>query len=274
MLERGWIKLHRKSLDHPVFQDAYLWKTFCYCLMQANHKGKRVLWNDKEMILQPGQFITGRASASGALQFKSKMWDRKCSALENLKILTRKTTNRWTLITIVNWDKYQLRDYEDDQADDQQMTSKGPANDHKQEGEEYHYVSKEKKSERNVVRKGPEHIKDILGSPQEISPTLSPPVSDNGRYPSAAQIYAALRLFFQEMERRTGIAARWPRDTTTKKHCLTMQQRGHTKAELEGAFRLLAKKYKDDGGLRLTNRRFSPAWELMDKLAFTRTRGG
>ena len=125
----GWIKLHRKLLDNPVFDDARLLKTLLYCLLRANHEEKRVLWNGKEMVLKPGQFITGRETASGDLKFKSKMWDRKRDILENFGILTKQTTNRFTLITIINWDKYQLQDCGNDQATDQQMTNKRPADD-------------------------------------------------------------------------------------------------------------------------------------------------
>lgn len=226
-------------------------------------------------MLKPGQFITGRRSASKMLKFKSKMWDRKRDVLENLEILTKQVTNQWTLITIINWEKYQLREDEVDQASDQPMTSGRPADDHRQEGEEDHHVSKVIDIDKHKVIKGrPQRVRDILKSPQKSSQTLSPSVTNNGKYPSADQIYAALLAFFRGIGRATGIEARWPRDTTTKKHCLTMQQRGHSRSELEKAFQLLTKKYKGEGSLRLTNRRFSPGWELMDKLQFVRQKEG
>ena len=34
----GWIKLHRKILDSPIFQNEKLFKVFAYCLMKASHK--------------------------------------------------------------------------------------------------------------------------------------------------------------------------------------------------------------------------------------------
>ncbi|HIA6871830.1 TPA: DnaD domain protein, partial [Staphylococcus aureus] len=34
----GWIKLHRKLLDSPIFQNEKLFKVFAYCLMKASHK--------------------------------------------------------------------------------------------------------------------------------------------------------------------------------------------------------------------------------------------
>ena len=45
----GWIKLHRKILDSPIFQNEKLFKVFAYCLMKASHKehtqlvGRRVV---------------------------------------------------------------------------------------------------------------------------------------------------------------------------------------------------------------------------------------
>lgn len=56
--------------------------------------------------------------------------------LENLENLTIKTTNKFSIITINNWDTYQSDETTNDQQSDQQATSKRPANDHKQESKE------------------------------------------------------------------------------------------------------------------------------------------
>ena len=40
----GWIKLHRKLLDSPIFQNEKLFKVFAYCLMKASHKDRTTCW--------------------------------------------------------------------------------------------------------------------------------------------------------------------------------------------------------------------------------------
>lgn len=56
--------------------------------------------------------------------------------LETMQNLTIKTTNKFSIITITNWDTYQSREDINDQQSDQHPTSKRPASDHKQEGKE------------------------------------------------------------------------------------------------------------------------------------------
>jgi len=130
-VQEGWIKLWRKVFESSVFdsEDHTLFKTFIYCLGRANHKENKIFMNGKEMILKPGQFITGRDEASKDLHFKGKMWDRKVDSLRKLQILTKQVTNRFTIISIINWDIYQGSYGNDDQLNDQPMTSRRPAND-------------------------------------------------------------------------------------------------------------------------------------------------
>ena len=127
----GWIKLHRKLLDNSVFEsgDSCLVHAFLYCLLRANHAEKKVLVNGEEITLKPGQFVTGRHIASKDLGFKSKMWDRKCDQLRKLEIVTKQVTKQCTVITIVNWDKYQSQEQESDQPNDQGMTKLRPSSD-------------------------------------------------------------------------------------------------------------------------------------------------
>ena len=130
-VQEGWIKLWRKVFESSVFdsEDHTLFKTFIYCLGRANHKENKIFMDGKEMILKPGQFITGRDEASKDLHFKGKMWDRKVDSLRKLQILTKQVTNRFTIISIINWDIYQGSYNDDDQLSDQPMTSRRPAND-------------------------------------------------------------------------------------------------------------------------------------------------
>ncbi len=47
--------------------------------------------------------------------------------------MTIKTTNKFSIISIVNWNTYQIERQTSNQQNDQQVTSKRPATDHKQE---------------------------------------------------------------------------------------------------------------------------------------------
>ena len=49
--------------------------------------------------------------------------------LEKLEIITRKVTNKYTVINVVNRGLYQSKESKSDQLNDQQMTNKRPADD-------------------------------------------------------------------------------------------------------------------------------------------------
>lgn len=128
-MNTGWVKLYRKLLENSIITEPHLLQVFIYCLLRANHATRKILMGGKELILQPGQFVTGRNEASSVLKLKGKMWDRKTILLEKLGILTRKVTNQFTIITIVNWNSYQGTNNNDDQVYDQRKTSEGPTDD-------------------------------------------------------------------------------------------------------------------------------------------------
>lgn len=79
--------------------------------------------------LSPGQFIFGRKAASKELKISERSIRTCLSTLKNLKKIGVKSTNKFSVITIIKWNTYQQRDF----INDHQVTSKRPASDHKQE---------------------------------------------------------------------------------------------------------------------------------------------
>ncbi|MEW6159008.1 MAG: hypothetical protein AB1813_16410, partial [Verrucomicrobiota bacterium] len=59
--QNGWIKLHRKLADHPMYchdsEWVHLWVHLLIC---ATHRSRRVMFGGQEITLQPGQLTTGR----------------------------------------------------------------------------------------------------------------------------------------------------------------------------------------------------------------------
>jgi hypothetical protein len=103
----GWIKLYRRSLESAVFQRDKLWRVWCYCLLRANHRPRKHLWNNEEVILKPGQFIFGRHQAAEDLLMKrSTVWDQM-QLLRELGNLDIKSDSRFSLVTVCNWKSYQ-----------------------------------------------------------------------------------------------------------------------------------------------------------------------
>lgn len=106
-MHRGYIFLYRKALHSQVFQNDYLWRLFSWLLLSASHKEYALLAGNTVVTLQPGQLITGRKALAGALASSEQKIRTGLNNLEKLGVIRQKPTNRFTIISIVNWHAYQ-----------------------------------------------------------------------------------------------------------------------------------------------------------------------
>mgnify|MGYP000356042858 CR=1 FL=1 len=143
----GWVKLWRKSLESGLLQNHQLWAFWCWCLMKASHKTKKQMIGYQMVELKPGQFVFGRKQAANELGMSEQQVRTCLKKLKKLQNLTTKPTNKFTIISIVNWETYQqeqARNQPTEQpAANQQLTSSSPAANHKQE-------CKNAKNEKNI----------------------------------------------------------------------------------------------------------------------------
>lgn len=107
MEERGWVKLHRKILSDPIFTSEKGLKIWVWCLLKSNHKDTTVFLDRQKVNLTSGQFVFGRESASEKLKMSpSTVWSW-IKRLETDNYIDIKSTNKFSVITIKNWTKYQ-----------------------------------------------------------------------------------------------------------------------------------------------------------------------
>lgn len=125
-MRQGYIRLYRKSLDSGLIRSHNAWILFTYCLLKATHQEYKAVVGNQEILLQPGQFIFGRRMAAEETGLTERQIRTALQSLINLKILTSKTTNKFSIITIINWDIYQAPEPENDQQNDQHVTSNRP----------------------------------------------------------------------------------------------------------------------------------------------------
>jgi len=135
-MDRGYVKLWRRSLDHPLFKKPLTWHLWGYCLQKASHKDTDVFLNGQTIHVKKGSFIFGRKKAAEETGLSERQIRTALQHLEKLQNLTIRTTNRFSIISIVNWDAYQARKHNNDQQNDQLPTSYRPATDHIQECKE------------------------------------------------------------------------------------------------------------------------------------------
>lgn len=116
----GWVKFHRQIEKWEWYQDGNTFRLFFHLVMKANHEEKK--WQG--ITIERGQRVTSYSN----LAFELKITERQArTALEHLKMtgeVSVKTTNKYTVITINNYAKYQAFDEEEPSTEDEEVTGK------------------------------------------------------------------------------------------------------------------------------------------------------
>ena len=118
----GWIKLHRKFLTWEWFDKSEMVHLFLYLLLKANHENN--IWQGVE--IKRGQLITGRKILSKDTGISEQSIRTCMNRLKLTNELTIKTTNKYTIITICNYDSYQTVNNNNNQQINQQSTNNQP----------------------------------------------------------------------------------------------------------------------------------------------------
>ena len=126
-MEQGYVKLWRKCLDSGLLKNPTAWQLFGYLLLKATHRAHRQLVGGMVFDLQPGDVIFGRSKAADDLCVGEQSIRTALKLLEKLEIVTSKSTNKCTVISFVNWDRYQDDQPAPNQQTNQHLTSNQPA---------------------------------------------------------------------------------------------------------------------------------------------------
>jgi hypothetical protein len=128
----GWVKLHRKMSEHPVWQlTEGQFKVWIACLLLANHK-EAEWWDGEQRVTIPaGSFITSQEHLAKHARVSRKTVRGAIQGLIRLgSIWANIRANRWTQIDLVNWPLYQGDESEQGQAEGQARANRGPTQGH------------------------------------------------------------------------------------------------------------------------------------------------
>ena len=144
----GWIKIFRSFKNWEWYKDSKMVHLFIHLLISANHKDKK--WQG--ILIKRGQILTGRKELSKQLKISEQSIRTCLNKLKSTNELTIESNNKYSLITINNYNIYQSIEIINQQVN-QQLTSNQPATNHKQE-------CKELKNEKNIIPPTIEMIKN------------------------------------------------------------------------------------------------------------------
>jgi hypothetical protein len=99
----GYIKTYRKLLDWEWYNEPNTMRLFFHCLLKANYQEKK--WQGE--IIPPGSFVTSSLKLAEELHLSRQQIRHAISNLQTTNNITIKTTNRFTVITVLNWAVYQ-----------------------------------------------------------------------------------------------------------------------------------------------------------------------
>ena len=117
---QGFIKLHRQITEWEWYSNINVCRLFIHCLLKANHKDNK--WQG--IVIERGSFITSIENLAFETGLSGQQIRTALNKLKSTGEITSKTTNRYSIISIKNWNSYQL----DNTQDNKQITNKQQTN--------------------------------------------------------------------------------------------------------------------------------------------------
>lgn len=133
----GFVKIHRKILKWEWWDDYATRNVFLYLLLKANYEDGE--W--KKIPVKRGQFITSREKIARECGLKVQPARRALNNLQNSQQITIKSTSKYSLIEINNYDLYQ----QNNQPLTRKPTTDQPAN-------QPQYKKKEIKNKEKIIK--------------------------------------------------------------------------------------------------------------------------
>lgn len=112
---KGWIRLYRQSVENPLYHAEPFdkWHAWTDLLLMVNREQKQFISRGKLIVLEPGQMITSITILAKRWHWSENRVRRYFKLLSGSGMCTIVGSTNGTLITVINWAKYQS----DGQAD-------------------------------------------------------------------------------------------------------------------------------------------------------------
>ena len=122
----GWISIHRKIKEHWIWQEKPFDKRSAWIdmLLMANHKDNKFLLGNGLVEVQRGSFITSEVKLADRWGWSRTKVRSFLDLLQNDNMLVKKSDNKKTTLTIVNYNDYQVSETAKEQQKDNKRTAK------------------------------------------------------------------------------------------------------------------------------------------------------
>lgn len=106
----GWIKLHRRILDHWLYEEERefsKFEAFIDLLLRANYEERKFLLSNELISVKRGQHITSVRKLANRWRWSTTKVNSFISMLEKEKMLEKESDTQKTRITLLNYEVYQ-----------------------------------------------------------------------------------------------------------------------------------------------------------------------
>ena len=118
----GFIRLYRSLLSWEYHDDPCTFSVFVHLLLMANYRQGR--WHEQE--IQRGQVLTGRKKLADLTGLSEQQVRTALNRLKSTNVITIESTNRFSLITLVNYEEFQDLQGQANQQENQQTPNGQP----------------------------------------------------------------------------------------------------------------------------------------------------
>jgi hypothetical protein len=122
-MQDTYIKLDRSLLKLRYFDNVNVLKVWLWCLMKASYTERERLVGLKTVRLKTGEFVTGRNAASRDLNLPGSTVWTILKLFENDKKIVIKSNNKFSVISVIDYQTYQVLKYQPRQQNGQQTDS-------------------------------------------------------------------------------------------------------------------------------------------------------
>ena len=152
----GWIKLHKKIMEHWMWEDPIILKAWLDILLSVNYTKKKILFDGNLETVEAGQIITSVRKLARRWKCSKERVNKILGMFEQDGMLTVNKTTRRTLLSVVNYRLYQngSDNIKDSNKDTEQDTEQDTDSPQHKNNKEY----KENKEEREEPELSPVKI--------------------------------------------------------------------------------------------------------------------
>lgn len=162
----GFIYLDRKILEWEWYSDINVCRLFIHILLIAS-------WEDKPwrgQIIKRGQLVTSIPSLCAGTALTPREVRTALEKLQSTREIDRQTTSKYSVITVLNYDKYQTSDR---QTTDKRQAER-QSNDSLTTASEEREEIKERRNIKKIVRFAPPSLEEVKAYCQERNNGIDP----------------------------------------------------------------------------------------------------